>query len=376
MGWQHASSLGQPRNLSPHRPYRSSPPHGRRITFHRLPQGLGRCPETTSQYGLSSSACAWHLRSGNLWHGHSVDKFHARPGCFQWWRLWRCYLPLPPKGPTGHMSSSNCMKAPTICPSPKIDMFASYPNEETESPSGQISQLKIHWLLSARLLVVFPTELNGGDHSVTIDLPKSLHTGCSVTSDEYPYIKVNIPTPVPEEQGSTSPPLGRKHDTPTTPQPKIPWKPRVTLMAEVNKLIDWGMTDNYDQELEHSIMAEVPATEADAILPLKMEMPVLSLDASSQASAAETEASVESNPISALCLQQWLIAATVAVKQHISLNFSQMSIWLSIPCSLPEDLQTLKCSEPSKTLRCHCTRGRWKQLLPTKRPRSPIQRGT
>ena len=135
---------------------------------------------------------------------------------------------------------------------------------------------------------------------MTINLPKSLHTGCSVTSDEYPYITVNIPMPVPEEQDSTSPPLGGKHDTPTTPQPKIPWKPRVTLMAEVNKLIDRGMTDNYDQESEHSITAEVPAKEADAILPLKMEMPVLSLDASSQASAAKTEASVESDPIGAL----------------------------------------------------------------------------
>ena len=68
----------------------------------------------------------------------------------------------------------------------------------------------------------------------------------------------------------------------------------------MNDLIDWGMMDNYDQESEHSIMAEVPTTEADAFLPLKMEKPVLSLDACSQASAAETEASVESNPVSAL----------------------------------------------------------------------------
>ena len=42
---------------------------------------------------------------------------------------------------------------------------------------------------------------------------------------------------------------------------------------------------------------------------------------------------------SALHLQQWLIAAAVAVQHHISPNFSQMSIWPSIPCSPPEDLQ-------------------------------------
>ena len=135
---------------------------------------------------------------------------------------------------------------------------------------------------------------------MTIDLPESLHTGSSVTTDEYPYIEVNIPTLVPEEQESTSPPLGRKHDTPTTTQPKTPWKPRVTLRAEVDDLINWGMTDNYDQESEHSVTMEVPTTEADASLPLKMEKPVLSLDTCSQASAAEMEVSVESNPISAL----------------------------------------------------------------------------
>ena len=106
--------------------------------------------------------------------------------------------------------------------------------------------------------------------------------------------------PVLEEQDCASLPLNRKHDTPTTTRPKTLWKPRVTLAVEVNDLIDWGMTDNYDQESEHSVMVEATTTEADAILPLKMEMPVLSLDASSQASAAEMEPSMESNPISTL----------------------------------------------------------------------------
>ena len=174
------------------------------------------------------------------------------------------------------------------------------PQEKVESPSGWISQLKIHWLLSSRPLVVFPIELNGGNQLVTIDLPKSLHTGSSVTTDEYPYIKVNIPTPIPEEQDCTSLPLGGKHHTPTITWPKTPWQPRVSLMVEVNDLIDWGMTDNYDQELEHSVMVEVPATEADASPPLRTETAVLPLETSSQASAAEMEASMESNPIGTL----------------------------------------------------------------------------
>ena len=74
------------------------------------------------------------------------------------------------------------------------------PQEKAECPSGQISQLKICWLLSAGPSVVFPIELNGADPLVTIDLPKSLHAGCSVTTDECAYIEVNIPMPVPEEQ--------------------------------------------------------------------------------------------------------------------------------------------------------------------------------
>ena len=174
------------------------------------------------------------------------------------------------------------------------------PQEKAESLSGQISQLKICWLLSARPSVVFPIELNGDDQLVTIDLPESLHTGSSVTTDEYPYIKVNIPTSIPEEQDHASPPLGGKHDSPTITWPKTPWKPRITLMVEVNNLIDQGMMDNYDQESEHSITAEVPTTEADASQPLKTETSVLPLDTSSQASAAEMEASMESNPIGAL----------------------------------------------------------------------------
>ena len=105
---------------------------------------------------------------------------------------------------------------------------------------------------------------------------------------------------IPEEQDCTSPPLGKKGDNPTINWPKTPWKPRVTLMAEVNDLLDWGMMDNYDQELEHSAVEEAPATEADASQPLKMDTTVLPFDTSSQASAAETEASEGSNPIGVL----------------------------------------------------------------------------
>ena len=84
-------------------------------------------------------------------------------------------------------------------PLPKDRHVCVLPQGEAESPRGQISQLKICQLLSPGPSVVFPTELNGGNQLVTIDLPESLHTGSSVTTDEYPYIEVNIPTLVPEE---------------------------------------------------------------------------------------------------------------------------------------------------------------------------------
>ena len=181
-------------------------------------------------------------------------------------------------------------------PLPKDGHVCVLPQGEVESPSGQISQLKVHQLLSTGPSVVFPMELNEGNQSVTIDLLESLHMGSSIITYEYPYIEVNIPTLVPKEQSNANSPLGKKHHTATADQPKTFWKPRITLLTEVNELIGWGMMDNYVQESEHSTMAEVPSTEADTTSPSRREKPVLLLDTHSQTSAAETEASMEINP--------------------------------------------------------------------------------
>ena len=139
--------------------------------------------------------------------------------------------------------------------------------------------------------------MNGGNQSVTIDLPGPLHSGSSVTTNEHPYIKIDIPSPTPEEQDCANLPLGGVHATLAVAMPKTPWKPRVTLMAEVNNLLTQGMTEDYDHEPEHSAMAKEPATEADTSPSQKMEVPVLPLDTSSQVSVPDTEASMESNPI-------------------------------------------------------------------------------
>ena len=58
--------------------------------------------------------------------------------------------------------------------------------------------------------------------------------------------------------------------------------------------------DDYDQESEHSTTVEVPSAEAVTLSPSKRDKPVLLLDTHSQTSAADTEASVESNPAGAL----------------------------------------------------------------------------
>ena len=252
-------------------------------------------------------------------------------------------------------------------PLPKDRHVCVLPQGEVGSPSGQISQLRICQLLSNGPLVVFPMELNGGDQSVTVCLSESLHTGSSITTDEYPYIEVNIPTLILEEQSHVNSPLGEKQDSATTDQSKVPWKPRITLMAEITDLVDRGMMDNYEQESDHSAAAEVPSTEADTSPPLKKEKPILLLDTHPQTSTAEMEASWESNPAGTS-------PTAAAHSSHSSSPIAHLSK-LSILCSLPKDPWTSKCNEPSMTLRCHCARRRWKQLLPMRRPRPLIPEG-
>ena len=139
--------------------------------------------------------------------------------------------------------------------------------------------------------------MNGGDQPVTIDLPELLHSGSSITTNEHSYLRIDIPLPTPEEPECTTLPLGGAHATLAATTPKTPWKPRITLMAEVNDLLNQGMADNYNHETEHSALGKEAAMEADIPPPQKAEVPAPSLDTSSQASVEEVETSLESNPI-------------------------------------------------------------------------------
>ena len=134
-------------------------------------------------------------------------------------------------------------------------------------------------------------------------------------------MKIDIPSPTPEEQDGANPPLGRGHTTQTIAMPKTPWKPRVTLMAEVGEPLTLGMTEDYDHEPEHSTMEKELSTEADISPSPKMEVSALPLDTSSQASVPETEASITPSTI---LPQQWPIAATVTVQQWTFWSFRLM----------------------------------------------------
>ena len=167
-----------------------------------------------------------------------------------------------------------------------------------ESPYGWISQLKVCQLLSARPRVIYLVGLNGGNQPVTINLPELLHSGSSITTDEHPHMRIDITLLSPEEPEHTTPPLGGAHALPVATTPKTPWKPRISLRAGVDDLLDRVMADDSSHKLEHSATGKVAIAEAVMSLSHKSEAPALPIDTSSQASVEEGEASLESNPVS------------------------------------------------------------------------------
>ena len=98
----------------------------------------------------------------------------------------------------------------------------------------------------------------------------------------------------PEEPEHTTLPLSRAHAFPVATTPETPWKPRISLRAEVNDLLDWAMTDDSSHELEHSAAGKVATAEAVMSLSHMLEAPAPPL---TQASVEEGEVSLESNPV-------------------------------------------------------------------------------
>ena len=216
-----------------------------------------------------------------------------------------------PKGSDWPYILVQSYKGANHMPLPKDGHVCVLPQGEVGNLSGWISQTKICQLLSTRPSVVFPMELNQGNQSVTTDLPESLHMGSSVINDEYPYIEVNIPTLVPEEQDNANLPLGKKCNTATADQPKTSWKPRITLTAEVKDLISQGMTDDYDwsqnilPRQKYLPQRQLPRLPRRGKSQFCYWIPILKQVQQRQKLPGKAT-------LPALCPWQWSIAATVA----------------------------------------------------------------
>ena len=110
-------------------------------------------------------------------------------------------------------------------------------------------------------------------------------------------MRIDIPLLSPEEPECTTLPLGGAHAIPADTTLKTPWKPRISLTAEVNDLLKWGMADNSSCDSEHSATGMVATAEAVMSLSHKLEAPAPPINTSSQASVEEGEAFLESNPV-------------------------------------------------------------------------------
>ena len=148
----------------------------------------------------------------------------------------------------------------------------------------------------------------GTDEPVTTTLPELLHSGASITTNEHPYMRINIPPPPLEEPECTTSPADKVHTISATNSPKTPPKPRVSIVAEVNDLLTQAMADESSHELEHSPVGKAATVEAVTFPPHKSEASPLPVDTSSQASMEEAEASLKGLPanVSPICchLQQ------------------------------------------------------------------------
>ena len=92
-------------------------------------------------------------------------------------------------GPNWLYVLAQLYKGSNHTPLPKDKHLGILPQGKVEeSPYGQISQLKVHQLLSTGLQVVYPVGLNGSDQLVIINLLEPLHSGSSITTDKHPHL--------------------------------------------------------------------------------------------------------------------------------------------------------------------------------------------
>ena len=129
--------------------------------------------------------------------------------------------------------------------------------------------------------------------------PELLHSGASITTNEHPYMRIDIPPPLPEEPECTTLLLGKVHTIPAANSPKTPPKLRISIATEVDELLTRAMADESSHKLEHSPIGKVATVEAVMSPSHKSEAPPPPVDTSSQASMEEAEASLKGLPTNA-----------------------------------------------------------------------------
>ena len=107
-------------------------------------------------------------------------------------------------------------------PSQRQAFRHSAPGKGRGEPYGQISQPEVCQLLSAGPQVIYPVGLNGNDKPVMTTLPEPLHSSASVTTNEHPYMRINIPPPPLEEPEHATLLVGKVHTIPAVNSPKPP----------------------------------------------------------------------------------------------------------------------------------------------------------
>ena len=81
-------------------------------------------------------------------------------------------------GPNWPYALAKLYEGSSHTPLPKGKHFGVLPQEKAEeSPYGQINQLGVHQLLSARPQFIYPVGLNGNNELVITTLPELLHSG-------------------------------------------------------------------------------------------------------------------------------------------------------------------------------------------------------
>ena len=198
-------------------------------------------------------------------------------------------------GPDWPYALVQLYKGSSHTPLPKDPHLGILPQWKVEESSyGQISQLKVHQLLSARPQVVYPVDLNGDNKPITTTLLEPLSSGTSITINEHPYIRIDIPRPPLEESECTVLLTDKTCAISVTNSPKTSLQPRVSMPAEVNDLLIRVMAGASSCGSENSPIGRVATAETVASPPQKSEATPQPINTSSQGSMEDMEASLES----------------------------------------------------------------------------------